>query len=76
MAAWLQPVPSGDAEVDALIAKHWNPWRVWAWCDRSDRGIKLGPLTIFAYLWIDKRWRIAYCWRAGMERIVFGGPLT
>ncbi len=80
MAAWPKPILSGDAAQDALISEYWKPWTVSTWFQRWPKGystgVKLGPLAVYAYTWFDGKLRLSYSWRAGMERIVLGGPLT
>lgn len=50
-------------------------WTVTAWKDTSVVGVKLGPLTVFTYRWLDDRRRIAATVLGGRERILYGGPL-
>lgn len=43
--------PTDPAE---LRRRYWRWWSVSGWWRPHDRGVKLGPLTVYAYLW--DRW--------------------
>ncbi len=51
-------------------------WTVKAWWGREYKGIKLGPVTVFTYIWFDGRTRLSMTTFGHNERILFGGRLS
>ena len=47
----------------------------WRWTLGPNWWVKVGPLTLFTYPWLDGRRRWSWTWCAGDEHIVVGGHL-
>lgn len=65
-----------DAHTAALIARYYRWWTLKLWRGPHHVGVKLGPLSVFGYRWLDVRWRLSWTWRCGDEHVIAGGPLA
>ncbi len=62
--------------VPDISARPYRWWTCALWWDEIDCGIKLGPMSIFSYVWLDGRRRVSVAFHCQSEHIMIGGPLA